>query len=116
MLAEVIVITCPDPPTLVYETREDLQQLLRRIKFVLEITSPDDIPRLVQQLKDACSPVPVDSSVHPPTTPTSSTAVSAFSEEEAQGAQCDCESVPWELYAQALYDDPHDRDWETGIF
>lgn len=34
LLATQIIITCPDPPDVVYETREDVQQLLRRIDEV----------------------------------------------------------------------------------
>jgi len=34
LLAELIIITCPRPPNIVYETREDIQQLLRRIDII----------------------------------------------------------------------------------
>lgn len=40
LLAKKIAITCPYPPDKVYETREDVQQLLRRIDEVILIGKP----------------------------------------------------------------------------
>lgn len=57
--AEIIIITCPHPPELVYEGREDVNQLLRRIDCVVRF-GPD------QRLGEIIEPQPQLENFIPP--------------------------------------------------